>query len=123
MAQYDILSCEFPGGSEPAELEVSIDNPEGMQLHINPQHNVPGDVEIVPPGDSPGQRYWVHQEDYHLTITLSGSGGSNPLVVGNTAYFDSGGTEKWLDVVLAENEDEEKRTKRVKRRIKRVSSG
>lgn len=120
MAQFDIISTQFAGPSEPQELQVSIDNPQEMSLHEDPSHDVPSNVEIVPPGGTPTEELWVHQENYHLTITLGEEGGDNPLVVSNTEYFDGTEDLKYVDIVIAEYGPGGKRGRKVRRRQIRV---
>jgi hypothetical protein len=121
MAQFDIISTQFAGPSEPEELQVNIDNPDEMALHEDPSHNVPDNVEIVPPGGTPSEELWVHQENYHLTITLGEDGGDNPMVVSDTGYYDGTEDLKYVDVVVAEYANGKKRGRKVRRRSKRVT--
>lgn len=118
MAQFDILSLQF---TESGELQVTVDNPDGLLLYHDPQHSVPEEVEQVPPGGTSTQTYWVHEENYHLTITLKGSGGDNPLVVSDTGYFNYGEEpEKFLDTVITEMETERNRPRKVRRKAIKV---
>lgn len=116
MAQFDILSIQFSGAGEPQQLMLTIDNPLGLNLAFDPQHNVPSDVQQVPPGGEPSQDLWVYSENYHLTVSMSADGGDNPLVVTNTGYFDGTADQKYLDIVIAEVEDEVVFGKEVRRR-------
>ena len=117
MAQFDILATGFTSSGE---LEVTIDNPDLMSLHTNPTHDVPSDVEIVPQGSSPTQQLWVHQQDYHLTITLSGEDGDNPLTVTNTDYLDGEDDLKYVDIVIAEFVDSTRKGKNLRRKARQV---
>lgn len=120
MAQFDLISAQFAGRGEPQELHVGIDNPDEMSLHEDPSHDVPSNVEIVPPGGTPTEELWVHQENYHLTVTLSGEGGDDPLIVPNTGYFNGTEDLKYVDIVVAEYAGGVKTGKTVRRKRIRV---
>lgn len=126
MAQFDILSVEFQlptSGGEAAQLSVTIDNPQNMELDESTVHSVPDDVELVPEGQSPTQAFWVYQNHYHLTITLKEGSGSNPLHISNTEYFNFGPEpNKFLDIVSAEKKDGKKKTRKVRRKVVGVAT-
>ena len=117
MAQFEIISVGFTASGE---LEVTIDNENGMALHEDPTHDVPSDVEQVPTGGTPTQDLWVHRDNYHLTITLSGEGGDNPLVVSNTGYYNGTEDLKYVDIVTAEYTATGKKGRKVRRRANLV---
>lgn len=119
MSQFQILSLQFnfdSTGEQSTELSVIVDNPDEMQLSGAPEHNVPDDVEIVAPGQTPTQEYWVYANHHHLTITLEPGSGGNPLEVLNTAYYNQGADPKPLDIVIAEKKgDGKKKTRKIRR--------
>ena len=127
MAQFDVLSVEFDfsevGENQTAELRVTIDNPQNMELDGAATHDVPSDVEQVPSGQSPSQQFWVHQNNYHLTITLKTGSGTNPLVLSSTDYYNFGPEpNKLLDIVTAEKNDNEKKTRTIRRNVSGVAT-
>ncbi len=120
MAQFEVLSVQFNNESEPHQLEVSVDNPEGMNLYTDPSHNVPSDVQVVALGNSPTEQFWVYEDSYHLTIVLGDSGGDNPLVVANTNYYEPGEDPKFVDIVVAEETATGTKTRNIRRRARKV---
>lgn len=103
MAQYDISKLEFSPspGPEPAELTIVLDNPEQMQLEGVSHEDLPGDVEVVLPGEEPTQEYWVRAGHHYLVITLNdGGGGGEKLPVTNTGYYNWGDDVAYLDIVM-----------------------
>lgn len=122
MAQYDVLSVEFQlpnPETQPAELSVSVDNPDAMQLAESPTHNnLPNDVEVVPTGQQPTQPFWVHENHHYLVIVLETGSGANPLEVDNTAYYNIGENPKYLDIIVATKKpDGKKQTRKVRRGV------
>jgi hypothetical protein len=118
MAQFDILSYEFPSAppGTVTELVVTVDNPENMQ-EDEAIHSVLPDVEIVPEGSSPTQSLWVHANSCYLTIVLVQGNAPSPLSITNTEYFNQGsGAGKYVDILVAEKGDDgKKKTRKIRR--------
>ncbi len=118
MAQFDVLSAQFIYNlDEIVPVTIVIDNPAQMILNQPPAANsVPSDVEIVQPGEQPTSQFWVHADNFHLTIILkSSSSGANPLEVSNNPFYNDGESSKFLDIIIAEKDGDKTKTRKIRR--------
>jgi hypothetical protein len=124
MAQFDLITLTFDFSNNPSksELGVSIDNPQQLSLSGNPTlGSVPSDVEIVQPGQEPTQALWVYAGHHHLTIILETGSGTDPLKTLNTGLYNTGEDDAYVDVIIAEKEGDDTKTKKIRRKAVIVS--